>query len=50
MSTETRGEVRLCLSMIVKNESRIIDRCLDAALPFVQGFVIARPARLELAA
>lgn len=26
--------------MIVKNESRIIDRCLDAALPFVDAYVI----------
>jgi len=40
MSTETTGEIRLCLAMIVKNESRIIDRCLDSVLPLVQGFVI----------
>ena len=30
----------IILSMIVKNESRIIERCLDAALPFVDAFVI----------
>jgi glycosyltransferase involved in cell wall biosynthesis len=34
-------EVRLVLSMIVRNESRVIDRCLDSALSIAQGFVIS---------
>lgn len=40
MSTTQGAEIRLCLSMIVKNEGRVIDRCLDSALPLVQGYVI----------
>jgi glycosyltransferase involved in cell wall biosynthesis len=38
--SNTRGERTLVLSMIVKNEARVIDRCLDAALPLVNAYVI----------
>jgi len=31
---------RLVLTMIVKNEARVIERCLRAALPHVDGYVI----------
>lgn len=31
---------RIYLSMIVKNEAKIIERCLDAAKPFIDGGVI----------
>jgi glycosyltransferase involved in cell wall biosynthesis len=30
----------VCLNMIVKNEARVIERCLRAALPFIDGWVI----------
>ncbi|HEY0991595.1 MAG TPA: glycosyltransferase family 2 protein [Kofleriaceae bacterium] len=33
-------EVRLVLCMNVKNEARILGRCLDSALPHVDGYVI----------
>src|SRR5262245_27550240 len=33
-------EVRLVLCMTVKNEARIIARCLESALPHVDGYVI----------
>jgi glycosyltransferase involved in cell wall biosynthesis len=36
----TRGK-RICLCMIVKNESAIIERCLTAALPFIDTWAIA---------
>jgi glycosyltransferase involved in cell wall biosynthesis len=32
---------KVCLNMIVKNESRIIERCLQAALPLIDACVIA---------
>src|SRR5271166_2286972 len=32
---------RVCLNMIVKNEGAIIERCLTAALPFIDTWVIA---------
>jgi len=32
---------RVCLNMIVKNEAKIILRCLTAALPFIDTWVIA---------
>lgn len=32
---------RVCLCMIVKNESAIIERCLESALPHVDSWVIA---------
>jgi glycosyltransferase involved in cell wall biosynthesis len=32
---------RICLVMIVKNESAIIERCLHGALPFIDTWVIA---------
>lgn len=35
------ARVRLVLSMIVKNESRVIDRCLGSVLPIVDGYVIS---------
>lgn len=45
---------RLCLNMIVRNESAIIDRCLDAAAPFIDCWVICdtgstdgTPSRIE---
>lgn len=38
--SNTQGERRLVLSMIVKNETRVIARCLDAALPLVDAYVI----------
>ena len=31
---------RIVLNMIVKNESAVIGRCLEAALPFVDGYVV----------
>lgn len=34
-------ETKICLNMIVRNEAAIIERCLDAALPFVDTWVIA---------
>lgn len=34
------GEPRICLVMIVKNESKIIERCLEAALPFIDTWCI----------
>lgn len=40
MQKELSGGVTLVLSMIVKNESKVIDRCLDAALPLVDAYVI----------
>jgi hypothetical protein len=33
-------DARLVLCMIVKNEAAIIERCLDAALPHVDAYVI----------
>ena len=41
MREPRQAEVRLCLSMIVKNESRVIERCLASVLPLVQGYVIS---------
>lgn len=35
------AEIRLVLSMIVRNEARIIERCLESARPLISGFVIA---------
>lgn len=32
---------RICLSMIVRNESAIILRCLESAAPWIDGWVIA---------
>ena len=32
---------RIVLNMIVKNESAVIGRCLEAALPFVDGYVVS---------
>lgn len=32
--------MRICLSMIVKNESTIIERCLQSALPFIDTWAI----------
>jgi glycosyltransferase involved in cell wall biosynthesis len=37
---ETPSTVRVCLVMIVKNESAIIERCLEAALPFIDTWCI----------
>jgi glycosyltransferase involved in cell wall biosynthesis len=31
---------RICLNMIVKDEAPVIGRCLDAALPFIDHWVI----------
>src|SRR4051794_29637725 len=31
---------RICLNMIVKNETAIIDRCLDSVLPFISHYVM----------
>ncbi|WP_313915632.1 glycosyltransferase [Tahibacter sp.] len=33
--------MRLCLSMIVKNESAVIERCLRSVLPYVDSWAIA---------
>jgi glycosyltransferase involved in cell wall biosynthesis len=42
---QRRGSVsagpKVCLSMIVKNERAVIERCLTAALPFIDEWVIA---------
>jgi glycosyltransferase involved in cell wall biosynthesis len=35
------GAPRICLNMIVKNEGAIIERCLAAALPFIDTWCIA---------
>lgn len=37
---EISDESRICLTMIVKNESAIIERCLEAALPFIDCWCI----------
>src|SRR5262245_14175049 len=34
------ADTRLVLCMIVRNEADIISRCLDAALPLVDGYVV----------
>lgn len=34
------GEPRVCLVMIVKNESKIIERCLTSTLPFIDSWCI----------
>lgn len=34
------GEPRVCLVMIVKNESKIIERCLASTLPFIDSWCI----------
>ena len=33
--------MRICLSMIVKNESRVIERCLRSAKPFIDSWAIS---------
>jgi tetratricopeptide (TPR) repeat protein len=45
---------KICLCMIVKNESAVIERCLEAALPFIDCWAIAdtgstddTPAKIE---
>src|SRR5713101_3708730 len=40
MSVERRGEPRVCLCMIVRNERFVIDRCLDAAAPLVDAISV----------
>ena len=35
-----RTMTRICLNMIVKNESRIIKRCLDSILPLIDSYCI----------
>ncbi len=37
---EPRGPARVCLNMIVKNETAIIERCLAAAAPHVDCYVV----------
>jgi glycosyltransferase involved in cell wall biosynthesis len=39
--TDASNRTRLLLCMIVKNEAAVLRRCLDAALPHVDGFVLA---------
>ena len=34
------ADVRLVLCMIVRNEAAIISRCLEAALPHVDGYIV----------
>ncbi len=34
------GPARLCLNMIVRNEARIIERCLRAVAPYIDAWVI----------
>ncbi len=48
------GPLRLCLNMIVRDEAAVIERCLAAALPFIDAWVIcdtgsrdATPALIE---
>lgn len=41
------SEPKIVLSMIVKNEERIIGRCLDAALPLVDGYVIVDTGSID---
>lgn len=40
---EARGRERprICLSMIVKNEAHVIERCLRSVLPYIDGWAIA---------
>lgn len=33
--------MRICLSMIIKNESAVIERCLRSALPFIHSWAIS---------
>src|SRR3978361_61262 len=33
--------MRICLNMIVKNESRVIERCLRSAKPFIDSWAIS---------
>ena len=33
--------MRICLNMIVKNESRVIERCLRSAKPFIHSWAIS---------
>jgi len=40
-SPQDNQQPRICLNMIVKNERAIIERCLAAALPFIDTWVIA---------
>jgi hypothetical protein len=39
--------VRVILSMIVRDESKIIGRCLKAAMPFIDGAVICDTGSLD---
>lgn len=40
VTTERSTVLKVCLCMIVKNERAIIERCLTAALPFIDRWVI----------
>lgn len=35
------GLPRICLNMIVKNEARVIERCLESALPYIDTWCIS---------
>jgi tetratricopeptide (TPR) repeat protein len=35
-----RGRPRICLSMIVKNEAHVIERCLGSVLPYIDAWAI----------
>jgi glycosyltransferase involved in cell wall biosynthesis len=39
-SHTVKPPVRICLNMIVRNESRVIRRCLESVLPFLHTWVI----------
>jgi glycosyltransferase involved in cell wall biosynthesis len=41
------NEPKIILSMIVKNEEKIIERCLDAALPVVDGYAIVDTGSID---
>lgn len=39
-ATESSGKKRVCLNMIIKNESHVIKRCLNSVKPLIDSWVI----------